>query len=285
MTTPQELQAKLNLGIEKARTNSRLLVLVGACLMLVSLFMSWWSLGKYRVDEQYGHDLMVVGSREKITEKMTPEEVKDYDDRVNRYRSAWSAITERHKDFYVAEFGDGFAATLETEDKVNKGSSYLVLKGISTWTGRFGFLFLIAGVAWYLAPKLKPDLEEYAWTIPWAWTALAAVFLIAALAFYFGVPDIGGEGYSQGITLGWYVSLLGALAIIVGGTFEGIKSANERLAILAARSEEEAVEEAQEVEAEDAAPSPAPRRKEKAPPPVDERAAEEEAKRKRLTDW
>lgn len=294
MTTPQELQAKLNLGLEKvnlglekARTNSRRLVLIGAGVIFLSLFLSWWSVTKYRVDEHVGQNVPPTVANAAISEKMTPEQKKDYEDRVVGYNTAWEANKNLNGAFYESAFGKDYNARLADLDRLSLKSGTLSLSGISTWTGMFGLLFLIAGAAWYAAPKLKPELEEQAWTIPWVWTALASLFLIALLLFYFGVPDVNaiGNSYTQGLSLGIYLAMLGAAAVVLGGTFEGIKSANERLAQIAERGDEEASDDSADDDGEQAAPAPTRPRKAPAPPPVDERAAAEEAKRKRLTDW
>jgi len=295
VTTPQDLQAKLNLGLEKvnlglekARTNSRRLVLIGAGVIFLSLFLSWWSLTKYRVKEHYDLNIPPTVANASVSEKMTPDDRKEYEDRVVGYNTAWDANKNLNGAFYESTFGKDYNSRLNDLDKLSLKSATLSLSGISTWTGMFGLLFLIAGAAWYAAPRLKPELEEHAWTVPWVWTALAAVFLFALLAFYFGVPDVNGIGnsYTQGLSLGIYLAMLGALAVVLGGTFEGIKSANERLALLAERGDDEAGDDDGTEDKVDAAVAAPPRaRKAPAPPPVDANAAAEEAKRKRLTDW
>lgn len=294
MTTPQDLQAKLNLGLEKvnlglekARTNSRRLVLIGAGVIFLSLFLSWWSVTKYRVSEHVGQNVPPTVANATVSEKMTPEQKKEYEDRVAGYNTAWEANKNLNGAFYESAFGKDFNARLTDLDKQSLRSASLYLLGIRTWTGMFGLLCLIAGAAWYVAPKLKPELEEHAWTIPWVWTALAALFLIAVLLFYFGVPDVNGIGnsYTQGLSLGIYLAMFGAAAVVLGGTFEGIKSANERLAQIAERGDDEADEAESTDDGEEAAAAPPRTRKAPAPPPVDERAAAEEAKRKRLSDW
>lgn len=279
MTSPQELQDKVKLGIEKARTNSRLLVAVGAGLIVVSFLMSWWGVEKYRVYEQRGVNLASPGALEAITEKMTPEAKKEYNDRVISYMTSWEANKALNHEFYLAALGQDYHDTLNKLINVSLTSGKLTLYGWSTWTGRFGFLFVLIGAAWFLAPKIKPELEEFAWTVPWVWTALGAVLFISAMAFYFTVPDQNGDGYSQGLSLGCYLAIAGSLAVIVGGTFEGIKSARDRLALLAARAEEEDDDDA------DDDSKPAARRGAPKAPPVDEYQAAEEAKRKRLQDW
>ncbi|MCE9604300.1 MAG: hypothetical protein K8U03_05280 [Planctomycetia bacterium] len=282
MTTPQELQAKLTLGIEKARTNSRRLVYIGAGLIVLSFVMSWWGLKKERVYEQQGVSVADAAAQEAITANMTAEDKKDYDSRIAQYSVAWQANQSLNRDYYLAAFGQDYDQRLRNLENVSLRSGSMSLFGWSTGTGWFGVLFVIAGAAWFAAPKFKPELEDFAWTIPWVWTALGAIYLIAVLAFYFNAPDVNGAGYSQGVALGCYLSIFGTLAVVVGGTFEGIKSANERLAAIAAEAEDEEVDEEP---ADDA--SGAPRRPPLPKPsqPINEVLDAEAAKRKRLTDW
>jgi hypothetical protein len=286
VTTPQDLQEKLKLGqeklklgIEQARRNSRRLVMAGAGLIVVAFLLSWWGIEKYRVDEQQGVQLAAPGALDGITQKMSEAQKKDYEDRLQKYPLAWSANRTVNHDFYVYALGSDYEQTLQALEKDSLHSGQLWLFGWSTWTGRFGFLFVLVGVAWFFAPQFKPELEEYAWTVPWVWTALGAILLISTLAFYFGVPDKNGDGYSQGVTLGCYAALLGSSAVVIGGTFEGIKSARERLAHLAAQAEAEGDEEG---EADD---KPAPRRGPPKAPPVDEHQSAKDEKARRLQDW
>lgn len=286
MTTPQDLQEKLKLGqeklqlgIEQARRNSRILVMAGAGLIVVSFLMAWWGLSKDRVREMRGVNLGVPGEVAAVTEKMSDKDKETYNNDVQRYFASWSANRTLNHDFYVAALGTDYDKMLANLDNVSHNGGSLYLNGWSTWTGRFGFLFVLIGVAWFFAPQMKPELEEYAWTVPWVWTALGAILLISTLAFYFGVPDKNGDGYSQGVTLGCYAALLGSSAVVIGGTFEGIKSARERLAHLAAQAEAEGDEEG---EADD---KPAPRRVPSKAPPVDEHQSAKDEKARRLQDW
>lgn len=285
MTTPQDLQdklklgqEKLKLGFEKARTNSRRLVMIGGGLIFVSFLLSWWGLSKYRVSELRGVNLGVPGELAAVTEKMSDKDKEAYNNRVQSYLSSWSANRTLNHEFYLKALGPDYDKMLTNLDNVSHNGASLYLHGWSTWTGRFGFIFVLLGVAWFFAPQLQPDLAEYAWTAPWVWTGLGAIILISTLAFYLGVPDTNGDGYSQGVTLGCYVAMLGSLAVVVGGTFEGIKSARERLALLAEQAAEEAEEEADD-------DKPAPRRGAPKAPPVDAHQAAKDEKARRLQDW
>lgn len=288
VTTPQELQdklklgqEKLKLGLEKARTNSRRLVMVGAGLIVVSFLLSWWSLSKYRVSEMRGVNLGVPAEVSAVTEKMSDQDKEAYNNELQSYATSWSANRTLNHEFYLSALGPDYDTKLTNLDNVSHNGGTLHLNGWSTWTGRFGFIFVLLGVAWFFAPQINPDLGEHAWTAPWVWTALGAILLISTLSFYFNVPDKNGDGYSQGVTLGCYMALLGSTAVVVGGTFEGIKSARERLARLAEQAEEEG-EESDENEADD---KPAPRRSVPKAPPVDAQQAAKEEKARRLQDW
>lgn len=284
MTNSQDLQEKLKLGqeklklgIEKARTNSRRLVMIGAGLIVVSFLLSWWSLSKYRIYELRGVNMAVPGEVAAATAKMQPDELEAYNNRLQVYMASWQANRTLNHDFYDYAFGGDYDKTLANLDSVSLNGGTLTLFGWSTWTGRFGFLFVLLGAAWYFAPQFKPELEDYAWTVPWVWTALGGILLISALALYFNVPDKNGDGYSQGVTLGCYVAIAGALCVVIGGTFEGIKSAQDRLAQLAAQADEE-----EPAEADD---KPAPRRPAPKAPPVDPEQSAKEEKARRLQDW
>lgn len=244
------------------------LLYAGLGLIVLSLLFSWWSVSKYRVYEERGVDLGSRDAREAITAKMSEDDKKDYQNRLDEYTREWKLNTTRFDDFYQSTFGKEFQVVISREEQYTRKTGTLSLRGWSTWTGLFGLIVVVAIVAVPLAPKWDPDWALFAWAYPLVQAALAGTFWLAAVAFYFTVPDANGAGYSQGVGLGNYLAILGASIALAVTVSVGVRSVAEHKAELAEMEEEEA-EEAKPV---------APKSPKKLPDPP-------KPEKNRLQDW
>ncbi|MBL9091234.1 MAG: hypothetical protein JNL96_08415 [Planctomycetaceae bacterium] len=282
MSTPSESFAPASAPAGALRDNSRKLVYIGAGIAFVAFLLPWWGITKYRVSAFRGHvvsDMTMRGEFEaypppkEVTEGMDPEEIDELKLEARSYTSGWDANKSLNKDFYYAELGDGYEKTLLDKETMSQSSGSLSLYGWSTWTGWFGVLFILLGVALYAAPAFLPQMQPWAWLAPWGWLLSAAIYLLAAIGFYFGVPDENGPGYSQGVSLGCYLAILGGIAAAIGCYFEGVKSAADRLSTIEAGDDED--------EDDDDVPAAKSAKPAVAPKPLDP----EEERRRRLSDW
>lgn len=225
--------------VDQLRENSRALQYAGFVLIVLAFPLVWWSVTRYRVYEQQGVDLGSAEQIAAIEKDMDEEEKKDYRDRVGIYGREWTLNASRFGDFYLNYLGDDYAIRLNNEERYDKSSGTLSLRGWSTWTGWFGVTFVVIMIASLIAPKFVDDLERLAWSFPWVGAILFGFYTLMALVYYFGVPDDNGDGYSQGVGLGNYVALLGGLMATAGCAFEGMKTTAARLAAIESESEEE----------------------------------------------
>ncbi|MBA4019238.1 MAG: hypothetical protein C0483_18890 [Pirellula sp.] len=252
------------------RSRSRQLLYAGIGLAVVAFLLPWWGLTKYRVSEQRGMNMTDPTVIASITKDMDEPTRTEYETRVRLYDSSWTSNRSLNQAFYEASLGKDYDKEIRAKEAVSLSSGSTSIYGWSAWTAWFGLVFVIAGVALFVAPAFVPDMASWKWLVPWIWTALALIYLIMALAFYFGVPDANGPGYSQGVSLGCYLAIFGGAAAIAGSVFEGLRSAQERLAALENAEEDEEDDQA----AAGGKPMPPPK-------PLDP----EEERRRRLNDW
>ena len=273
MTTPDdEVQSPAPAALETMRSRSRQLLYAGAGLAFLAFLLPWWGLTKYRVSEQRGMNMADPAVMASITKDMDEPTRTEYETRARLYDSGWQSNRTLNQAFYEASLGKDYDKELRAKEGVSLSSGSTSLYGWSIWTAWFGLLFIIAGVALFVAPTFAPQMSSWSWLVPWIWAASALLYLILALAFYFGVPDANGPGYSQGISLGCYLAIFGGAAALAGGVFEGMRSAQERLASLESASDEDE-------EDDDAAPAGG--KMAPAPQPL----SPEEERRRRLNDW
>lgn len=271
MTTPEdEAPPPAPAAIETMRSRSRQLLYAGMGLAVVAFLMPWWGITKYRVSEQRGMNMADTTIVASITKDMDEPTRTEYQTRALLYETGWQSNRSLNQAFYEASLGKDYDKELRAKEAVSLSSGSSSLYGWSIWTAWFGILFVVAGVALYVAPTFAPQMESWKWLVPWIWAASALLYLILAIAFFFGVPDANGPGYSQGISLGCYLAIFGGAAALVGGVFEGMRSAQERLAALEEASDDE------EVDVNSAGGKKGP-----APPPL----SPEEERRRRLNDW
>lgn len=271
MTTPEdEVPPPAPAALENVRSRSKQLLYAGAGLAVLAFLLPWWGVTKYRVSEQRGLNMTDPAIVASITKDMDEPTRTEYETRARLYDSGWQSNRTLNQAFYEASLGKDYDKELRAKEAVSLSSGSSSLYGWSVWTAWFGLLFVIAGVALYVAPTFAPQMESWKWLVPWTWAATALLYLILAITFYFGVPDANGPGYSQGISLGCYLAIFGGAAALVGGVFEGMRSAQERLAALQNSTEEDT--ESSDSAGGNVAPPPQP-------------LSPEEERRRRLNDW
>lgn len=225
---------------------------VGCAAIALSFLLSWWDLTRYRVPEQRG---VPPEKMAEIDKKLDDDGKKAYYDLVARYDRSWADNRAQFLDFYNDHFGINFETELRLQDARNFKSGTIYFRGWSTWTGWLGVLFVALILAAQFAPKFYPPIEPWAWGIPWAGAILFGLYTLMALGFFFSVPGPNGDGYSQGVSWGNYLAILGGGLATAGCVFEGLKSIDQGLAALKARKEASDDEEEDEEEPQ-AAPSP-----------------------------
>lgn len=271
MTTPDdEVPSPAPAALETMRSRSKQVLYAGAGLAVVAFLLPWWGITKYRVSEQRGLDMTNMAVSSAITKDMDEPTRTEYEKRVQLYDSSWQANRNLNQAFYEAYLGKDYDKEIRAKDGVSLSTGTSKVYGWSVWTAWFGLLFVIAGTAIYVTPTFAPQMESWKWLVPWIWAASALLYLILAIAFFFGVPDANGPGYSQGLSLGCYLAIFGGAAALIGGVFEGMRSAQERLAAL-----ESAADEAED-DSESAGGNKAPAQPALSP---------EEERRRRLNDW
>lgn len=274
MTTPaDEVPSPAPAALETMRSRSKQLLYAGAGLAVVAFLLPWWGVTKYRVSEQRGLDMTNMTVISAITKDMDEPTRTEYDKRARLYDSSWQANRNLNQAFYEAYLGKDYDKEIHAKDGISLSTGTSKVYGWSVWTAWFGLLFVIAGVAIYVAPTFAPQMDSWKWLVPWIWAASALLYLILAIAFFFGVPDANGPGYSQGISFGGYLAIFGGAAGLVGAIFEGMRSAQERLASLENGSSDE--------DEEDDGAEPAGDKRAPAPQPL----SPEEERRRRLNDW
>jgi hypothetical protein len=216
--------------------DGRPFIYAGAALIGLAFLLSWWSLTKYRVWDERGVPPEQLGN---VTKDMDDDDKKEYEADVARYRQSWTDNTSQFGDFYKAHFGDSYGRDLDQQQARNFRSGTLYFRGWSTWTGWFGVTFVVLVLASQIAPTLAPQLEPWSWTFPWAGAALFGLYTLMALGFFFTVPSPNGDGYSQGVSWGNYLAILGGGVAVAGCVFEGLRAADRRIAALEAAGDEE----------------------------------------------
>jgi len=103
------------------------------------------------------------------------------------------------------------------------GSAFCVnvssgVSGFGLWSGILGFIVLLVLIALFVvrlfAPTALPALPVADWMI----YAIGGVFiLLMAILFFTYAPGVSGPGYSAGISIGFFVGIITAAAIAVGG--------------------------------------------------------------------
>jgi hypothetical protein len=261
METPADSTPPAETETEYDGRDGRPFIFVGLCFVALSFVLSWWSLTKYRVEEQRGVDLSNVEQAHEIERQKNGESeakyqvrLKEYRDRLHRYQHAWEVNQSQYGDFYRAHVGDDYLGDLGFQDQRTLKSGTIYFRGWSTWTGWFGALGLVLLLATQVAPRFAPQLAPWAWAFPWAGAAWFGLFTLLAIAFFFNVPDENGDGYSQGVGFGNYFALLGGAIAATGCVFYGLQTADERLAFLQSRSKDD--DEEDEEEEEDEPPKP-----------------------------
>jgi hypothetical protein len=257
------------LGELQAR--SRLILFCGLGLMGLAFVLSWWSITKYRISYERGVNMAVPAEKQEMFHRLGNNKA-DYQRQLDEYAVAWATNTKQYHAYYVGRFGNDYQRDLGTLMDRSLKSGTLYYRGWSTWTGWLGIVTILVVVGIYVAPRFKPEeMEEWAWTAPWAAACLGGLYLLLALAFFFSEPDENDAGYSQGIGLGCYVAILGGLATTLGGLVVGLSTA--RLAGMESDSDEE--------EDETAPAMSAPKRPAFAPPA----ATKPPESKNRLNDW
>jgi len=265
---------------EIARRDGRPFLYAGLGLVALSLMLSWWSLTKYRVYELRGVDLANANALKEVEGQQSGESDEDYAarmteyrDRLDRYRRAWDVNVKQYGEFYNYFLGEKYLQDLSFQDVRSKSTGKVYFRGWSTWTGWFGLTFIIIVVGLLSAPKFAPQFEPWEWTFPWVGAGLLGLFTLMAVAFFLTVPDENDDGYSQGVSWGNYIAMVGGGLAVAGCVFEGLRAADKRLAdIQSGRFDTDDDEDNDE----DAGPP-------KPPPPV-KPAATLPAK-SRLQDW
>ena len=278
MSKLEDLRGKLSGAVGWTREHSALTAWSGTALVLLSLPLAWWGLTKYRVAELRGVNLQNVEELKKAETFEDSEDQQEYLSRKESYVTAWTLNQGQFARFYADYLGRDYMRDLDYQDQRSARSGSVSFRGWSTWTGWFGMLALALVSAGFVAPKAAPEqVEPFAWAIPWGASAVCGVFTLLTVIFFLTVPGDDGPGYSQGVSLGSLLAIVGGAAATIGWGFEGVKSAARRLEKLEAESDDEDADDAQ-----DASPPSAPPRaadaKSSAPAP--------DAKPKnRLNDW
>jgi hypothetical protein len=224
---------------ESPAAPSKTLLYAGMAAMLISLLFTWWSLNKYRVWEQRGVDMGARDAAAEIEKGMDPDELKEYQDRQDRYRREWELNRNRFGKFYSAQFGEMYDTQLVQDDLYTKRSGSLVLRGWSTWTGWLSLVVIACVLALPYAPNYDRDWKPFAWTIPWIQTTLLGGLLMFAAAFYLMMPDANGDGYAQGIGLGFYLMFAGSATALSVTIRDALRSTAEHRAQAVDEEDEE----------------------------------------------
>ena len=92
--------------------------------------------------------------------------------------------------------------------------------GLGSWSGWLGFLALLVLIVLFairtFAPQVLPPLPFTDWMI----YAVGGVFILLMVVLfltYAGGASYSGAGYSAGISIGFFIGLITAAAIAVGG--------------------------------------------------------------------
>jgi hypothetical protein len=265
-----------------------LLLYGGLALMGLAFILSWWSITKYRVYYARGVNLQVPADVDEMNKRIGDDRA-EHEKEVAQYQSDWNTNSKQYHAYYVANFGTGYLENLNNQMDRSLSSGTLYYRGWSTFTGWLGIITILAVVGLYVAPKFAPDpMEQWAWTAPWAAVALGGLYTLLAMLFFMNEPSENGAGYSQGIGLGCYVAILGGMAAVIGGVFEGLASAKARLQSIESDTSDDD-DETPSTPADDgpvtpvrpAAPRPASAaQKRPAAPP-----AEKPPEKNRLMDW
>jgi hypothetical protein len=236
---------------EPSARDGRRLMYAGMALVAVSFLLSWWGLTKYRVYHERGVPPEKIPGLEATLDE---DEKKEYREELARYDQAWNDNRAQYGEFYKAHFGDNFETELRLQTARSWKSGTIKLSGYSTWTGWVGLLFVVILAAALFASRVAPALEQWSWGFPWAGAILFALFTLMAVTFYFTVPDDNGDGYAQGVSWGNYLAIVGGCLATAGCVFEGMRTIDQGIAAMKARSEATTEEEDEDVEA--AAPPP-----------------------------
>lgn len=257
---------------EATERDGRPFLYAGMALIALSFLLSWWSLTKYRVYAERGVPPEKIGT---VEADLDEDEKKEYHEELARYGQSWEDNRKQYGEFYRDQFGDNFETEIRLQDARSWKSGTIYFRGWSTWTGWFGVTFVLMMFAAQLLPHFKPSLQPWAWGFPWAGAIVFGLLTLMAVVFFFSVPDDNGDGYSQGVSWGNYIAIIGGCLATAGCVFEGMRSIDQGIAVMKARAEAKAEEEDdEEEEAETAKPGkPAAA----APPP--------EPPKSRLNDW
>jgi len=222
---------------EIVRRDGRPLLYAGLGLIALSIILSWWSLTKYRVYELRGVDMANAGEMSAVEGQKSGESdekyaarMKEYHERRDRYRRAWDVNVKQYGEFYNAYLGEKYLQDLSFQDVRSKSTGKVYFRGWSTWTGWFGMVFIVVVVGLLLAPKFAPQFEPWEWTFPWVGAGLLGLFTLMAVSFFLTVPDENDDGYSQGVSWGNYIAIVGGGLATAGCVFEGLRAADKRLA-------------------------------------------------------
>ncbi|GAB4144316.1 MAG: hypothetical protein Tsb009_15940 [Planctomycetaceae bacterium] len=202
-----------------------ILILAGAGMMVFAFFMPWWGVTATIPSRPERPDA-------KFNDPDYKEKMDEYSKELKKYREKQaknSKAMKKYDDWYSAmKVDDKLKEAFEKkEDDLKEGKSVSAtvrLWGWNTGTGLTNFIFGLIILPLAIVPMFVGVVRQWKFIGSYVAAILGLVGFILGLVFYFGSPGENTEFVAQGVGLspGPYLVILGTLAVLVGGVFDGV---------------------------------------------------------------